>query len=587
MARLNADGTVDNTFGLPTSGFYGDIYDFDIQPDGKIVIGGLFLGNANFPAFYLARINPDGSFDHGLGSYTLSDLFIYPVYDVTLQPDNKILVGGAIVDETTGVDYFAAVRFNADGSRDYGFARTRISSGGTTRAMVVQPNGKIIVGGTFIADGSGFLRTGLLRLNSDGTLDSTTFSGNSFVASIKQTADGSIYSGGTFLTKHSAEGVPDPTFSAGTGVNSQIRAVEVQPDGKILIGGFFTTYNGTPVNHIARINPNGSLDSAFSTANGTTGNVFAINLQPDGKILAGGQFLDFNGAEKFSLVRLKNAGKAGAFDFDGDGKTDLSIFRPAVGEWWYQRSSDGQVSAAQFGSSTDRVVPADFTGDGKTDIAFWRPSTGEWFILRSEDSSFFSFPFGASGDIPAPSDFDGDGKSDAAVFRPSDGTWYIRRSSDLGTSIVQFGNSEDKPVAADYDGDGKSDIAIFRPSDGSWWYLQSSNAQFKVYRFGVSTDKPVPGDYTGDGKADIAIFRPSTGEWFFQRSEDNSFYSVPFGSVGDITAPGDYDGDGKFDTAVFRPNSSTWYVNRSTAGFLIQQFGLSTDMPVPSAFVPQ
>jgi hypothetical protein len=96
----------------------------------------------------------------------------------------------------------------------------------------------------------------------------------------------------------------------------------------------------------------------------------------------------------------------------------------------------------------------------------------------------------------------------------------------------------------------------------------------------------VQGDYSGDGKADIAFFRPSTGEWFILRSEDGSFFSVPFGTAGDIPAPGDYDGDGRFDTTVFRPSSATWFVNRSSAGVLIAGFGLGSDLPVPSAFIP-
>ncbi len=274
------------------------------------------------------------------------------------------------------------------------------------------------------------------------------------------------------------------------------------------------------------------------------------------------------------------------FDFDGDGKTDISIFRPSAGEWWYLKSSNGGSAVFQFGASTDKLAPADFTGDGKTDTAFFRPSNGNWFIQRSEDNTFFSFPFGANGDIPAPSDFDGDGKADAAVFRPSTGTWYILNSNGSGTSIVQFGTAQDNPVPADFDGDGKADIAIFRPSDGSWWYLRSSDVQFRVFRFGLSTDKPVQGDYTGDGKTDIAVWRPSTGEWFVQRSEDNSFYSVPFGANGDAPAPGDYDGDGRFDTAVFRPSNSTWYINRSTAGIGIVTFGAAGDRAVPNAFVP-
>ena len=88
------------------------------------------------------------------------------------------------------------------------------------------------------------------------------------------------------------------------------------------------------------------------------------------------------------------------FDFDGDGRSDISVFRPAAGEWWHQRSSDLQVRAAQFGSAADRIVPADFTGDGKTDHAFFRPSTGQWFVLRSDDSSFYAFPFGTSPLVP-------------------------------------------------------------------------------------------------------------------------------------------------------------------------------------------
>lgn len=146
-------------------------------------------------------------------------------------------------------------------------------------------------------------------------------------------------------------------------------------------------------------------------------------------------------------------------------------------------------------------------------------------------------------------------------------------------------SSGDVPVASDYDGDGHADIAIYRPSLGQWWIKRSSSSVI-AFTFGTSTDKAVQGDYTGDGKADVAFWRPSTGEWFILRSEDFSFYAVPFGTSTDIPAPRDYDGDGKFDTAVFRPSNLNWYVDRSTAGVLIQQFGATGDMPVPSAFVP-
>ncbi|MET0753407.1 MAG: M36 family metallopeptidase [Pyrinomonadaceae bacterium] len=288
-----------------------------------------------------------------------------------------------------------------------------------------------------------------------------------------------------------------------------------------------------------------------------------------------------NGTYGCSLAPVTSKAR---IDFDGDNKTDISIFRPSNGQWWYLKSSDGGNAAFQFGNSSDKMAPADFTGDGKTDVAFFRPSTGEWFILRSEDNSFYSFPFGTVGDIPAPGDFDEDGKADAAVFRPSNGTWYINKSGG-GTTIEAFGLSSDIPVVADYDSDGKADMAIYRPSTGTWW-LNRSNDGVIAYQFGNSTDKPVQGDYTGDGKTDVAVWRPSTGEWFILRSEDASYYSFPFGVSTDKPTPGDYDGDGRSDAAVFRPSDSTWYVQRTTAGTLIQSFGTTGDAAVPAAFIP-
>jgi len=297
----------------------------------------------------------------------------------------------------------------------------------------------------------------------------------------------------------------------------------------------------------------------------------------------------FNQEEDIYYVRVSPPRPASRpqFDFDGDGKTDLSIYRPGPGEWWWNKSSNGGNAAVQFGSSTDRLVPSDFTGDGKTDVAFWRPATGQWFVLRSEDFSFYAFPFGATGDVPVPGDYDGDGKADAAVFRENSLTWFINKSSG-GTDIVGFGATGDKPVNADYDGDGKSDIAIFRPNGASgaeWWVRRSSNASVFALQFGSSSDKALPGDFTGDGKADVAFWRPATGAWNVLRSEDFSYYAFPFGVSGDVPSPGDYDGDGKIDAAVFRPSNSTWFANKSDGGTLIQQFGIAGDVPLPSAFV--
>ncbi len=271
------------------------------------------------------------------------------------------------------------------------------------------------------------------------------------------------------------------------------------------------------------------------------------------------------------------------FDFDGDSKTDISIFRPTSGQWWIQRSQTAVTNVFTFGTSSDKLVPADYTGDGKTDVAFFRPGSGEWFILRSEDASFYSFPFGTGTDIPAPGDFDNDGKIDPAVFRQSNGTWYILLSSG-GTRIEQFGVNGDLPVVGDYDGDGIADKAIFRPSNGQWW-ISRSQAGLIVASFGTNTDKTVQGDYTGDRKTDIAFFRPTTGEWFILRSENSSFYSFPFGISTDTPVPGDYDGDGRSDAGVFRGSNVTWYLNGSQSGQIIQSYGTSGDIPTPNSFV--
>jgi hypothetical protein len=317
---------------------------------------------------------------------------------------------------------------------------------------------------------------------------------------------------------------------------------------------------------------------------------FTLNTVPSGIYTVSARTVAVTGAQAtsqpidISVTSERISSVAKPFDFDGDGKTDISIFRPTGGEWWIQKSSNGGNAAFQFGTGADKLTPADYTGDGKTDVAFFRPATGEWFVLRSENGSFYSFPFGTSGDVPVVGDFDADGKADAAVFRPSNSTWYVSKSTG-GTLIQQFGQSGDIPVTADYDGDGKSDIAVYRAAQGEWW-IQRSTAGLIAFQFGNSSDKPVQGDYTGDGKADVAFFRPSTNQWFVLRSENQSYYAAAFGAGGDVSTPGDYDGDGKMDFAVFRPSSSTWFVQRSTAGTLIQSFGQNGDKPVPNAFVP-
>ena len=263
------------------------------------------------------------------------------------------------------------------------------------------------------------------------------------------------------------------------------------------------------------------------------------------------------------------------FDFDADGKADLSVFRPSNGAWYIQQSQAGFTGLA-FGQAGDKLVPADYDGDRKTDVAVVR--NGIWYLQRSQ-LGFTGITFGDGNDVPVPGDYDGDDKAEIAVFRPSNGYWYILNLVNNQFTATPFGQNGDKPVAADYDGDGKTDIAVNRNGN---WYLNRSQLGFTGILFGDSNDKLVPADYDGDGKADVAVFRPSNGSWYIQQSTAG-FTGLAFGLGTDIPAAADYDGDGKADVAVVR--NGNWYLNRSTNGFTGILFGTATDMPAPNSFV--
>lgn len=272
-------------------------------------------------------------------------------------------------------------------------------------------------------------------------------------------------------------------------------------------------------------------------------------------------------------------------DFDGDGRTDLSVFRPSEGNWYLNRSTSG-FAALNWGISTDILAPGDYDNDNKTDVAVFRPSdaggVADFYILNSATSTVSFVYWGNVGDLQIVGDYDGDGKSDPAIFRPSTGVWWILRSTG-GVTSAPFGAVGDIPISADFDGDGKNDIVVYRSSLNRFLGFASAGGSIDT-NFGAAGDLLVPADYDGDGKDDYAVYRPSTGQWRIYNINTGMTDVTTWGISTDVPVPGDYDGDGRDDVAVYR--NGTWYVLRSTSGALIQNFGVASDKPIPRQYIP-
>jgi uncharacterized delta-60 repeat protein len=451
----------------------------------------------------------------------------------------------------------------------------------------------------------------IARLNADGSIDTAFNPGtgaDNQMSSFAIQQDGKIIISGEFthyngtavnrIARLNADGSLDASFNVGTGLDAGANSLAIQSDGKVLIGGTFGTYNNVTVNHFARLNTDGSLDTGFNIGTSAANTVFKIAIQSDGKIIIGGDFNTFNGVAKGRFNRLNPDGTSDAsFNPGGAGftgrVTDIAI------------QADGKVVAVGGFSTYNgiaRVRAARLNSDGTLDTSF-DPGVG----FPSEVDAICPLPDGkymvagvfttASG-IPKNhiARLRSDGSLDTKFLTglgptgsgtalrfivPNNGRYLVGGTFDtFNTSaradIVSISNATKANV--DYDGDGKSDYAIAREYGGTgpwtYWIQGSSKGTIVSFDFGIFTvDGLQPGDYDGDGMTDVAVFRgrsaagAPTGYWIIL-SSTNQVKFVPWGTDGDIPEVEDYDGDGKDDMSVWRVSSdtvgpATWFYQAS------------------------
>jgi len=238
-------------------------------------------------------------------------------------------------------------------------------------------------------------------------------------------------------------------------------------------------------------------------------------------------------------------------DYDGDGMSDIAIFRPVSGLWAIRG-----ISRLYFGGEGDELIPADYDGDGTADVSIFRAASGLWAIR-----GWSRIYYGDFNDIPVPGDYAGSGTANIGIFRGASGLWAIR-----SVTRAYFGGRYDQPMPGDYDGDGSWDTSIFRSSSGLWAMRGISR-----FYFGASDDRLVPGDYDGLGYRAAGIFRGSSGLWAIK-----GVTRVYYGKSGDQPVPRYHEDMGKDTIGIFRAGSGLWAVKDLTRAY----YGSSGDIPV-------
>jgi uncharacterized delta-60 repeat protein len=406
LVQVDLTGAVDATFNT-TSGFAGHINDIVVQSDGKVIAVGDFTSYAGIARSDIARLNTNGSLDTGFNTST--DPAPY-AWCVALRTDGKVLLSESL--PAPGRRYLTLL--NTNGTPDLSFAQATgltASWGCIVRRMLRQSDGKLIIAGIFEQAWNN-VRPGLARLNANGTLDAgfDPGTGAGSVQNMALQADDKLLLGGTFttfngtaagrITRLLTSGGIDASFATGTGFNGTVTAIAVQADGKILVAGNFSQYNGTPCSGMVRLASTGALDATFVP--GTVPNsIQRLVVQPDGRILACGSFTTFNGMPRARIARLLANGTVDPSFDPGSGPNDqvnIMLLQP-----------DGRILIRGDFSNvggTSRPGFARLNANGTLDASFvpWLSSAPNDLVLQPNgkvlviSSNFFLRRLHANGD---------------------------------------------------------------------------------------------------------------------------------------------------------------------------------------------
>jgi len=544
IARLNSDGTLDASFLAAGSGVNGEVFSLALQSDGKTVLGGFFTSVNGTARNGIARLNADGTNDASFlaaGSGVNNSVFA-----VAVQSDDRVVIGGQFTN-VNGIQRNGAARLNPDGNLDASFLAAGSGANAPLYALALQSDGKIVIGGTF-TNFSGTARDGIERLNVDGTVDTsflTSGSGvNSIVRCLALQNDAKILLGGAFTTVNGAVRTGIARLdnlgnldNAGTGVGrNDVTAVALQSDGKVVIGGSFTSFAGTARNRIARLNGDGTLDTTFlAGGSGASGDVSAVTVQGDGKILIGGIFSSVNGAQRKGIARLNVDGTLDAGFLAAGSGADSVVKKIAI-------QADGKILVGGSFTSingTGRASIARLNNDGTLDNSFLASGVGA-------NAPVFTLAVQSDGKILIGGDF--------TTFNGTSRNRFARLNSDgtLDTAFLSTGTgANDQVLALALQSDGKVLVGGAFTSvnsatrnrlarlntDGTLdtaFLFNAAGANYSVRAIAVQSDGRVViagefGNYNGTYRGNIARLKPDG-------SLDETFINFNSGANGRVNA---------------------------------------------------